>query len=92
MKKTVKKYLVIDLTEKYEDVFSGIRSEIETLNAGKELFYGKDYTRIGVSTDDNLPLNKQLKFPALTIIIRRVFEESGKLYPQIYFDEYLYES
>ena len=89
--KNGKKYLVIDLTEKYEEVFSGIRSEIETINGGKELFYGKDYARIGVSTDDNLPLNKQLKFPTLTIIIRCVFEESGKLYPQIYLDECLYE-
>ena len=40
-KKNGKKYLVIDLTEKYENVFSEIRSEIETLNGGKELFCGK---------------------------------------------------
>ena len=66
--------------------FSGIRSEIETINGGKEMFYGKDYVRIGVSTDENLPLNKKLKFPMLTIIIRCIFEESGKLYPQIYLD------
>ena len=45
-----------------------------------------------VYTDDNVPLNKQLKFPTLTIIIRCVFEESGKLYPQIYLDKCLYES
>ena len=35
------KYLIIDSTEKYEEVFSGIRSEIKTLNGGKELFYEK---------------------------------------------------
>ena len=72
--------------------FSGIRSEIETLNRGKELFYGKDYLRIGVTTNDNLPLNKQLKFPTLTIIIRCVFEKGGKFYPQIHLDECFYES
>ena len=86
-----KKYLIIDSTEKYEEIFSGIKSEIETINSGKELFYEKNYSRIGVNTDDDLPLNKQLKFPTLTIIIRCVFEESGKLYPQIYLDECLYE-
>ena len=85
------KYLVIDLTEKYEEVFSGIRSEIETINGGKELFYGKNYARIGISTDDNLLLNKQLKFSTLTIIARCVFEESDRLYPQIYLDECLSE-
>ena len=35
------KYLIIDSTDKYEEVFSGIRSEIKTLNGGKELFYVK---------------------------------------------------
>ena len=71
--------------------FSGIISEIKTLNGGKELFYEKNYSRIGINTDDDLPLNKQLKFPTLTIIIRCVFQEGEKLYPQIYLDECLYE-
>ena len=51
----------------------------------------KNYARIGINADDDLPLNKHLKIPTLTIIIRCVFEESGKLYPQIYLDECLYE-
>ena len=79
------------MTEKYEEVFSGIISEIKTLNDGKELFYEKNYARIGVNTDDDLPLNKPLKFPTLTIIIRCVLQKDEKLYPQIYLDECLYE-
>ena len=89
--KNGKKYLIIDSTDKYEEVISGIKSEIKTLNGGKELFYEKNYARIGINTDDDLPLNKQLKFPTLTIIIRCVFQEGEKLYPQIYLDECLYE-
>ena len=85
------KYLILDLIEKYEEVFSGIRSEIKTINGGKELFYEKNYARIGVNTDDNIPLNKQLKFPALTIIIGCVFQEGEKFYPQVYLGECLYE-
>ena len=57
------KYLIIDATEKYEEVFSGIKTEIETINCGEEMFYEKNYSRIRVNTDDDLPLNKQLKFP-----------------------------
>ena len=72
-------------------VFSGIKTEIERINGGKELFYEKNYARIGVNTDDDVPLNKPLKFPTLTIIIRCVFQEGEKLYPQIYLDEYLYK-
>ena len=86
------KYLIIDLTEKYEEAFSGIKSEIETLNSGKELFHEKNYAKIGVKTEDNLPLNKPLKFPTLTIIIRCILQKGEKLYPQIYLDECLYES
>ena len=88
----VKNILIIDLTEKYEEVFSGIRSEIQTINSVEELFYGKDYVEIGVNKDDDVPLNKKLKFPTLTIIIRLVFQNGKKLYPQIYLDECLYES
>ena len=55
-------------------MFSGIKSKIETINKSKEMFYEKNYERIGVNTDDNAPLNKPLKFPTLTIVIRCVFE------------------
>ena len=85
------KYLILDSTEKYDEVFSEIKKEIETINGGKELFYEKNYARIGVNTDDDVPLNKPLKFPTLTIIIRCIFQEGKKLYPQIYLDECLYK-
>ena len=37
--------------------------------------------KIMFSSDDDLPLNKQLKFFNLPIIVRTVFEEDGKYYP-----------
>ena len=79
------------MADNYDEVFSGIISKIKTLNDRREPFYEKSYDRIGVNTDDDLPLNKQLKFPTLTIIIRCVFQEGEKLYPQIYLDECLYQ-
>ena len=69
------KYWIIDSTVEYEEFFSGIRSEIKMINGGKELFYEKNYARIGISTDDDLPINNPLKFPALTIIIWFVLQE-----------------
>ena len=89
--KNGEKYLILDSTEKYEEVFSGILSEIKTINGGKELFYEKNYARIGINTDDDLLLNKPLKFLTLTIIIRCVLQKGEKLYPQIYLDKCLYE-
>ena len=79
--KNSKKYLIIDSTEKYDEVFSGIKKEIETINGGKELIYEKDYTEIRVNADDDVPLNKQLKFPTLTIIIRCIFQKGKELDP-----------
>ena len=52
------KYLVFYLTEKYKEVFFKIKSEIEMISGGKELFYEKHYARIGVNTDGDIPLNK----------------------------------
>ena len=46
--------------------------------------------KIKFNSDDNLPLNKTLEFHVMTIIIRSVFEEDGKLYPQLFLDDTLY--
>ena len=92
------KYLIFDsvdenkeVLKKYADVWDGIKNKIKAINGGKENDYGKDYMKIKFNSDDDLPLNKPLKFHAMTIIIRSVFEEGGKLYPQIFLDDALYE-
>ena len=59
--KNGKKYLILDLIEKYEEVFSRIKPETKTINSGEELFYEKHYAKNGVNTDDNVPLNKKIK-------------------------------
>ena len=86
------KYLILNSTEKYDEVLSEIKSEIKTINGRKELIYEKDYARIVVNTDDDIPLNKPLKFPTLTIIIRFTFQKGEELDPSIYLDKCLYES
>ena len=47
--------------------------------------------KIKFNSDDNLPLNKPLKFRLMTITIRSVFSESGKFYPQLFLHNTLYE-
>ena len=44
--------------------------------------------KIILNSDDDLLLNKQL---TMTIVVKSVFEEDGKFYPQIYLDEWWYE-
>ena len=47
--------------------------------------------KIKFNFDDDLPLNKSLKFCLMTITIRCVFKENNKLYPQVFLDDTLYE-
>ena len=91
------KYLIFDSTDKneellkeYNDVWNGIKNKIEEVTSG-ECDYEKDYMKIKFNSDDDLPLNKPLKFHNMTITIRSVFEEDGKLYPQVFLDDTLHE-
>ena len=88
------KYLNISLTDtnndvliKYAEVWNGIKNQIKKINNDSVVDYDKDYMKIKFDSDDNLPLNKVLKFHSLTIIIRSVFERDGKYYPQIFLDD-----
>ena len=81
----VNKYLIFDSTDeneellkKYNDVWNEIRDKIKEVSSG-ECDYEKDYLEINFNSDDNLPLNKPLKFDNMTITIRSVFGEDGKL-------------
>ena len=47
--------------------------------------------KIKFNSDDNLPLNKTVKFRVLTVIIRNIFEKDDKYYPQIFLDDCLYD-
>ena len=89
-KKDLNKYLVFDLLKKYNDVWNGIKNKIKEINSG-EYDYGKDYIKIKFNSDDNLLLDKPLKFHMMAITIRSVFEEDGKLYRQVFLDVTLYE-
>ena len=95
--KNENKYLIFDATDenkellkKYNDVWSGIRNKIEAVSSG-QCGYEKDYMKIKFNSNDDLPLNKKLKFNNITITIRSVFEEDDKLYPQVFLDYTLYE-
>ena len=98
LRKNGNKYLVLDdvdknkdVLKKYEEVWDGIKKEIETINGGEKIEYGKDFKKIRFESNDDLPLNKPIKLRLLTIIIRSVFSVNGKFYPQIFLDDALYE-
>ena len=78
-----------ELLKRYDDVFNGIMGKIKKID-DDWLEYTKDYTKIKFNSDDNLPLNKPLKFYNMTVTIRCVISEENKLYPQVFLDDTLY--
>ena len=81
-----------DIVQKYKDVFYGIEEIIKKINDYSQLIkYDDNYMKIRLNTDDNIPVNKIIYFPTITIIIRSVTQKDGKYYLQLFFDECLYE-
>ena len=75
--KNVNRYLVLDdvdenkeISKKHEHVWESVRKEIETINGGKKIEYGKDFQKIRFESNDNVPLNKPIKLRLLAIFIR----------------------
>ena len=86
------KYLILDSTDKNKEVlikytkpWDGIESfikynSIEKIN-NKLGEFGKDFMKIKLNSDENVPLNKTQKLHNMIIIIRSIFKEDGKYYP-----------
>ena len=67
------KYLVLDdvdenkeVSKKYEEVWEGVKKEIETINGSEKMEYGKDFLKIRFESNDDLPMNKPVKLHLLT--------------------------
>ena len=68
-----------------------LKTVLKKINNSESGEYDKDYMKIKFNPDDDIPLNKQLNFPIITVIIRNIFEKDGKYYRQIFLDECLHE-
>ena len=72
------KYLIIssengDIMQKYQGVFYGIKEIIKKINDySQPIKYDDNYMKIKFSTDNDIPLNKIIYFPTITLIIRFV--------------------
>ena len=80
-------YLIIfgdaDVSRKFSNIWKSIRAKIE------------ENTKITMKTkfesNDNLPIDNIVNMHQVTIIIRSVFAQNGKFYPQLFLDDALYE-
>ena len=68
-----------------------LKKKLKRLMVAKKLNMGKIFLKFGLNLMMILPLNKPIKLRLLAIIIRSVFSEDGKFYPQLFLDDTLYE-
>ena len=53
--------------------------------------YDEKYMKIKFDSDDKLPLNKTIEIHSIILVVRAVFHENNKHYPQVFLDECLYK-
>ena len=80
-----------EVLTKYTKFWDEIKYLMKIIHSGEAGEYRKDLMKVKFNSDDNLPLNKILKLHNITIVIKSVFQEDGKYYPQVFLDECLYE-
>ena len=71
-------YLIISSDD---DVFKKLADTVE---------YDKDYKKIKFESNNILPAGKDVNIHLATIIIRAIFAQDGKYYPQLFLDDGLY--
>ena len=96
--KNENKYLVLDDINENKEALKNmkkfgrvLKKKLKPLIVAKKLNMRKIKKRNRCESNDYLPLNKPIKLCLLTIIIRSVFSENGKFYPQLFLDDALYE-
>ena len=66
--------------KKLEELWIKIRNLIRSITKNLDDYHEK-YMKIKFDSDENLPLNKTIEIPIVTIVIRAVFHENNKFYP-----------
>ena len=89
------KYLTLtneskEKAKKYEELWIKIRCLIRSIIKNSD-DYDEKYTKIKFNLDDELPLNKKIEIPSMTIVVRAISVKNNKYYPQVFLDECLYK-
>ena len=83
-----------ELMKKYEELWSKIRNLMRSIAKQSD-----DYINIHIHTHTHtyiyiyiyIPLSKTIKIHIATIVVRAIFLENNKYYPQVFLDECLYK-
>ena len=79
-----------EIIKKYENFWSKIRDLIRSISKNSDDYVQK-YMKIKFDSDEDLSLNKKMEIHNAIIVVRTVFHENNKSYPQVFLDEYQYK-
>ena len=77
--------------KKYKEMWIKIKDLIRSLTKNSDN-YDEKYMKIKFNSDDELPLNKTIEIPTMKIVLKAIFYENNKFYPQVLLYECLYKS
>ena len=67
----------------FANIWKSIRAKIKE-NTDGIVQYDKNYMKIKFKSNNNLPTDNIINMHQVTIIIRSVFAQNGKFYPQLF--------
>ena len=53
--------------------------------------YDEKYMKIEFDSNDKLLLNKAIQIPVMVIVVRGIFYQNNKYYPQVFLDKCMYK-
>ena len=71
-------------TRKYEELWIKIRDLIRSITKSSD-GYDEKYMKMMKYLDYELPLNKMIELPSMTMNVRAIFLGNNKYYPQVFF-------
>ena len=74
----------------YEQLWCKTRYLIKSTTENSD-DYDEKIMKIKFNSDGELPLNKKIEIPSMTIVVRSDFLENNKFYPKVFLDECLYK-
>ena len=76
--------------KRYEEPWCKVKNLMRLITKNSD-DYDEKYMKIEFNSDNRLPLNETIEIPIMTIVVRAIFHENTKYYPQVFLDEFLYK-
>ena len=75
----------------YKKRWEETKRQIEVINDDEPIEYRKDFLKIKLKSEDDLPLGKTFNIADTIIVSASALEKNGKYYPQLFLHKWAYK-